>query len=984
MKKWWAFLIVQVFALILLSPNVFAAQAVSEVSSALTLRTELKKISGEGKIILKTDINANQELVVNAGSDVTLDLNGRTLSIARYAIQVEGSLTIIDSVGGGELVSEEDAIVQVLDGGAFTLRSGSITAEGDTAVELDYKSDAEFNMAGGCISARSEAITVNDGSVNISAGEINTDGGGIAINASHSSSPVSITIGAGGGEHGEIYISGISASEECSLYIYSGIVGYIQGVGQGAVLNCLFEQDVSSSLPSGWTCAPIEYAGKLYYCATTLDEETAAARIGEIYYADAATAARDLDDDQTLVLLQDVKANAPGQAILEINAVDPTVDLNGCDITNTGAEGTAISMTAADGSTARIVNSVGNAEITAEVPLRFAGTSQHEPAQAEIVGRIALETYGKTPVELDDALLVYSRDAAAAIANGWFAAETDSGVFVFSNADEAILHSNNGSAVLLNDYSGSEQISILSGEAYIDLAGHTYTVSGTNAVLTSGGNASLTVMNGKVVGGAAVQLGASLKLDGVEVSGEVSASGIGTELMLIGCKVEDQGVGVLFNTQGGSLSMDSCDIAADPALRALGGTARIFGDSVLSAAGNSAAISIEGGTVLIEDGLFVSEHGAALSVSAGTATVYGGGFSSPVSAENLAGHIKAMCCSPSGLYSYYSDVNSAELAEPESVVSDISCATGGMCCVIFTGEALSQLPGSMTVPAGAYVKLPEAEREDWFFAGWDDGECVYDAEEIFAVTADTRLTAVWSETDPDAFNVTVAATEHGTVKTDVESARAGDTVTVTVEPEPGYILEKITVDGVELDGTSFKMPEHDVEVSATFISEYLAFDDVRPWDWFYDSVVYACTNGLMNGISGSEFAPNSTMTRAMFWTVLARIDGVDTDGGKLWYSKAQMWAVVSDVSDGTMPNELITREQLATMLWRYSGCPNADGDLSNFTDADSASDWAREALAWAVDSGIIEGITETTLSPGGNATRAQAATMFMRFTMLQK
>ena len=156
------------------------------------------------------------------------------------------------------------------------------------------------------------------------------------------------------------------------------------------------------------------------------------------------------------------------------------------------------------------------------------------------------------------------------------------------------------------------------------------------------------------------------------------------------------------------------------------------------------------------------------------------------------------------------------------------------------------------------------------------------------------------------------------------------------------------------------------------------FTDVKPGDWFYDAVVYVYNEGMMDGVAGGLFDPNGSMTRAMFWTVLARIDGVDTDGGETWYSKAQAWAMEEGVSDGTSPHSLITREQLATMLWRYFGEPEADGSLGGFSDADEVSDWAYDALVWAVENGIVTGITDTTLVPQGSATRAQAATMFMR------
>ena len=120
------------------------------------------------------------------------------------------------------------------------------------------------------------------------------------------------------------------------------------------------------------------------------------------------------------------------------------------------------------------------------------------------------------------------------------------------------------------------------------------------------------------------------------------------------------------------------------------------------------------------------------------------------------------------------------------------------------------------------------------------------------------------------------------------------------------------------------------------------------------------------------------MTRAMVWAILARIDG-ETVTGANWVETAREWAMTSGVSDGEDADGYVTREQLATMLWRYAGEPESDYSLSAFTDDDSVSDYAAAAMAWAVEHGIITGVTDTTIEPQGTATRAQCAAMLMRF-----
>lgn len=163
-----------------------------------------------------------------------------------------------------------------------------------------------------------------------------------------------------------------------------------------------------------------------------------------------------------------------------------------------------------------------------------------------------------------------------------------------------------------------------------------------------------------------------------------------------------------------------------------------------------------------------------------------------------------------------------------------------------------------------------------------------------------------------------------------------------------------------------------------------SFLDVSANDWFAPDVAYAVEKGLMNGTSETKFSPNDTTTRAMLMTILARLSGEDTTGGDPWYEKGMAWAKENGISDGTAPDGAITREQLATMLWRYAGSPVATGSLEGFTDGSQASDYAATALAWAVEKGILNGMSETTLAPQGTAIRAQVAAMLHRFCTLME
>lgn len=162
----------------------------------------------------------------------------------------------------------------------------------------------------------------------------------------------------------------------------------------------------------------------------------------------------------------------------------------------------------------------------------------------------------------------------------------------------------------------------------------------------------------------------------------------------------------------------------------------------------------------------------------------------------------------------------------------------------------------------------------------------------------------------------------------------------------------------------------------------LPFTDVIFGSWYYDGVKYACDNGLMNGTGANAFNPNADTTRSMIVTILARMEGVNTSGGATWYTAGRAWAMENGISDGTNMEGKITREQLAAMLYRYAKMKgydvSASASLSGYTDASSVSGWAKEAMQWAVGSGLIQG-SGNALTPQANASRAQIATILMRF-----
>ena len=243
-------------------------------------------------------------------------------------------------------------------------------------------------------------------------------------------------------------------------------------------------------------------------------------------------------------------------------------------------------------------------------------------------------------------------------------------------------------------------------------------------------------------------------------------------------------------------------------------------------------------------------------------------------------------------------------------------------------------------------------------------------------------------------DIVVVPSLNGSVNSSLQNSSEGGTIWLTVTPDEGYRLATLRV--IAENGTNvavyrqseaeyfFTMPDASVEVYAEFTdgSIWIPFLDVGTRDWYYDAVVYVYSKGMMQGVTDTAFGPGSTMTRAMLWTVLARIDGIAVDGGSPWYAKAQSWAMGYGISDGTLPNDIVTREQFVTMLWRYAGTPAAYGSLAGFPDAGSVSSWAYDAMCWAVACGIVEGGDGGALSPNAGITRAQAAAIFMRYAEL--
>ena len=310
---------------------------------------------------------------------------------------------------------------------------------------------------------------------------------------------------------------------------------------------------------------------------------------------------------------------------------------------------------------------------------------------------------------------------------------------------------------------------------------------------------------------------------------------------------------------------------------------------------------------------------------------------------------------------------------------------------------------TVTEKDGKYTaQLPNATKNYTFTAKYTGTDNYNDVEQSCKVSVTYKGSSHHSSSSSSSSTsntVSASTASNGKVSLDKSTAKKGDTVTVTVTPDAGYQLDKLTVTDVKgktvdvtkkSDGKyTFTMPDSKVTITPTFSKiedtkpSKNGFDDVTSSDWFADAVKYVADKGLMNGTDDNQFSPNASTTRGMLMTVLARYAGEDTTGGATWYEKGMEWAKAKGVSDGTNPNANITREQLVTMLYRYAGSPKADGKLDSFSDSASVSTYAASAMHWAVANGIVNG-SNGKLNPQDNATRAEVAAILMRFCEMSK
>ena len=322
---------------------------------------------------------------------------------------------------------------------------------------------------------------------------------------------------------------------------------------------------------------------------------------------------------------------------------------------------------------------------------------------------------------------------------------------------------------------------------------------------------------------------------------------------------------------------------------------------------------------------------------------------------------------------------------------------------------------------GSYTLPAAPSKSGYDFKGWSNGTATYAANaQVENITADMEFTAKWEKQKDDSssgssdnertYAIITEDDGNGSVTVSADEASAGTRITVTVKPDAGYELDELTVTDAknkDLKVTkrsettyTFHMADSKVTVEASFAKDGTVqqpdtrFDDVAKSAWYYKAVEYVAENGIMSGVSAREFAPNAGFSRAMLAQTLYAMSGkpaVKAEStfadvaANAWYADAVNWAAekgyVSGVGDGKFaPDASVTREQMALILYRYAGSPDASGMAQKeFADSSSVSAYAVDAIRWAVHEGLISGMENNTLAPQGTATRAQVAQILMNF-----
>ena len=963
--------------------------------------------AGKGETVTLLQDTA-EDIVIPEGAELTLNLNGKTLTNHEdHTITNKGTLTI---TGGGTVdnVTHARAAIQNEPGGNVVLNGGAYTRSKENGQNAEASGgNSYYNI-------------VNHGTMEINSGVSVTQNGQFSSmieNGWYNGSQNT------GGKNSVLTING--------------------GTFSGG-LNTIKNDDYGELVINDGTFTSMSQAAFLNWNVATVNGGTfdaAGASNGVILngYIDGTM-------DQGKLTINGGTFNAGEKTVIttmggrthsgDIEITGGT--LNGSVVLTDSSEGARLTITQKAKVTGNVTNS-GKADVAITDGATVSGQVSNSTAGGTMsvvnstIGSVPEGTTAETIVIVNstvDGTLTTNTAENAAVMVGGKTYETLGAAITAAKAGDTIY--------VLKDIPEAAGIAVPSGKNFtIDFGGHAYTLKdpgARSAGTESNGfqflkDSTITLKNGtvRIAEGTIsikhiIQNYANLTLEDMHFFAEHQADGEDYALSFNNGSIIFKGDTDIVTTSDEAIAFDVCKYSSYPSTNVTfdeSYTGTINGKIVYdSTVADTHKLTIQGNGTF---GAIEAASGAAEAAKSGI-EVTSGHFAKPVNEDYLADSVKAQlesASNPEAPYSYYPSLEAAQAAaQPGDTITEVNATTGGTKYTVTLDYADGEMANSLyTVTEGTKLTLPTPSRSGYTFEGWYDGSSRVSSP--YKVMKDVTLTAEWdyngssSSSGSTRYTVSVEDTDNGSVEVSPTRASKGSTVTVTVKPDEGYELDELTVtdkngDSVKLtdkgDGKyTFQMPASKVTVEAVFTAvepepEGLPFTDVTSGDWFYDAVAYVYDKGMMEGTTDTTFAPAMNLTRSMIAQVLYNLEerpeapgaaGFPDVAAGAWYADAVNWAaargIVKGYDTGAFgPEDSVTREQLAAILYRYAqvkGYDTTRGGMAvrEFSDSASISDWAQEAMAWAVNAQVLSGKGNGVLDPQGTATRAEVAQMLMNF-----
>ena len=932
--------------------------------------------AGKGETVTLLQDTA-EDIVIPEGAELTLNLNGKTLTNHEdHTITNKGTLTI---TGGGTVdnVTHARAAIQNEPGGNVVLNGGAYTRSKENGQNAEASGgNSYYNI-------------VNHGTMEINSGVSVTQNGQFSSmieNGWYNGSQNT------GGKNSVLTING--------------------GTFSGG-LNTIKNDDYGELVINDGTFTSMSQAAFLNWNVATVNGGTFNA------------------GEKTVITTMGGRTHSG-----DIEITGGT--LNGSVVLTDSSEGARLTITQKAKVTGNVTNS-GKADVAITDGATVSGQVSNSTAGGTMsvvnstIGSVPEGTTAETIVIVNstvDGTLTTNTAENAAVMVGGKTYETLGAAITAAKAGDTIY--------VLKDIPEAAGIAVPSGKNFtIDFGGHAYTLkdpgAGSAGTESNGfqflKDSTITLKNGtvRIAEGTIsikriIQNYANLTLEDMHFFAEHQADGEDYALSFNNGSIIFKGDTDIVTTSDEAIAFDVCKYSSYPSTNVTfdeSYTGTINGKIVYdSTVADTHKLTIQGNGTF---GAIEAASGAAEAAKSGI-EVTSGHFAKPVNEDYLADSVKAQlesASNPEAPYSYYPSLEAAQAAaQPGDTITEVNATTGGTKYTVTLDYADGEMANSLyTVTEGTKLTLPTPSRSGYTFEGWYDGSSRVSSP--YKVMKDVTLTAEWdyngssSSSGSTRYTVSVEDTDNGSVEVSPTRASKGSTVTVTVKPDEGYELDELTVtdkngESVKLtdkgDGKyTFQMPASKVTVEAVFTAvepepEGLPFTDVTSGDWFYDAVAYVYDKGMMEGTTDTTFAPTMNLTRSMIAQVLYNLEerpeapgaaGFPDVAADAWYADAVNWAaargIVKGYDTGAFgPEDSVTREQLAAILYRYAqvkGYDTTRGGMAvrEFSDSASISDWAQEAMAWAVNAQVLSGKGNGVLDPQGTATRAEVAQMLMNF-----